>query len=811
MVNVVVGSEPRRIAVTLGAPAEVRPKSGFAVGLELKDAASSAPAVGEVALWAVDEGVLSLTGFRTPDPLGFFYGVRRLMVATADFFSELMPDIVEPAKAKSAPGGGGMDERKRLSPVAADRVKPVVVWLGTLKTDAQGKATGEFKVPQFMGQLRVMAVAATGNRFGYGAATVFVRNPVMVKENLPRFLAPGDTAGVPFVVYNNTDKAATAQVVLETSGPIRLVSLKSGGQAGEAADRRASAPVEVPARGMAVALAEFEATDPVKGGNPVERAGIAAVGFSATMGDEAYSDSVELAVRPPSPLMTYTGCEVVAPGETKTLPLPDAEFLDGTTSCTVAVSGLPSLELGAGLRFNAHYPYGCAEQTVSSAFPLLFLGDLAAQVEPGRYSREGVAMMIQGGIDRVLSMQTASGGISMWPGEREPWPWGSVYAAHFLVEARKAGYVVLDGYLEELLSYVRERFPEQGGLENQEPQTQRCYAAYVLAVAGKASRDRMERLYEQRGNLTPTARALLASAYLTLGGSAEARELLKVSPSGSDARDSGGILSSPARETAVLLAAHLDANPDAAEVPALAKRLNAFRKEAHWGTTQDNAFALWALGRYLNRQQTGGKAEGNVAMGSGEPVPYSTSNPALVGVRNLADSVRIAAQGDGKTFAYWVAEGVPLKADTTTVSKGIEISRRFTDRSGKALQPDRLEQGKLVVVEVTVKCDRAVQNVVIEDLLPAGLEIENANLATSEQIDGNGGFAARRTEARDDRMLVFVDLSATGKAGRVFRYACRAVTAGTFVLPPVQASCMYDPSVGARSSAGVLRVLPRGK
>lgn len=814
--NAPVESGARRLAVDMAVPAEVRPKSVFSVPVSVVDAATSRPAGGaEVTLWAVDEGVLTLTDFRTPDPFGFFFAPRRLMVETADFFSDLMPDLIEPAGARSAPGGGD-EVRKLLSPVAAERVRPVVLWLGTRRTDADGRTTATFEVPQFMGRLRVMGVAAESRRFGSGDATVFVRGPVMVKENLPRFAAPGDQLFPSFVVYNNTDSSASLRLEVAASDPLTAVEVNRWKDTGPAQDGIATVTAvalseEIAPRGQVMRVAEMTAA---------RRAGVAETTFTATSGTESFSGSVQIPVRPASPYVRLTGSAAIPAGEEKQIAIPGgADFFPGTTSATLVVSGLPMVRFAGGLDYLVRYPYGCAEQTVSGAFPLLYLPELAAQVDPGRYSRDGITAAVQGAIDRVLTMQTGSGGMAMWPGRREPHPWASVYAAHFLIEARKAGYQVPEDYMSALLSYVSSQL--DGRRENAPPEelTTSAYAAYVLALGGRRNLDRMEGLYEKRDRLPVEARALLASAYMTAGVPQQARDLLKGTVPGSvdGPRKTGGHLYSPVRETAILLVACLEASPGAPEIPGLVQRLEAVTslRGGHWGTTQETAWALFALGRYTKAREAEARhrIEGTVTLASGEVLEFSSDSPVTLTRGISGTTVTVAVRGLGQAYASWVAEGVPVRgtAAATTVTQGLEVRRRFTDRSGKPISPRRIPQGRLVVVEIEIPGQQSLDNVVIEDLLPAGLEIENAHFTTSEQIDGDreaAGVVVDRTEARDDRMLAFVHLRPSPSGVRVFRYAARAVTPGTFTLPPVQVSCMYDPDIVARGGAGILSVAP---
>jgi uncharacterized protein YfaS (alpha-2-macroglobulin family) len=798
--NIAITPETRRLDVALSAPTETRPMSKFTAEVVLRDGSTSAPAAGEVTLWAVDEGVLTLTAFETPSPLQFFHGTRRLLVATADFLSDLMPDLTEPAGAKSASGGDGAgDAARRLSPVPAERVKPLAIYLGAMQTDAGGRATGEFPLPQFFGRLRVMAVAASGTKFGSADTTVFVRGPLMIKESLPRFLAPGDTAETPLVVYNNTDTTQTVYLSAETSGP---VSIGSGAQT----------TLEVPARGQALHRLKL---------NAARLTGLAGVRLAGRMGTEEYSETIELPVRPASPSVRKAGVETIEPGTPRRIVLPGGDFLAGSTTVSLVVSGLPSLQFAGGLKYNMEYPYGCAEQIISGAFPLIYLSDLAAQMDPGRFSADGVRAAVQQAVDAVLSLQTSSGGLAMWPVQREPWAWASAYGAHFLAEARKAGFEVPEDAFTELLAYLASQLarpePEKPGPWMDE----RAYMCYALALAGRAPREAMDNLYERRSSLGLAGGALLAAAHAAAGRTPEAQALLQPiadAAAGDPAirRATGGTLDSAVRNRALVLAALCDAEPASPAIAPLADWLLRARTGDRWASTQENSFALYALGRYAKLQAaTPAQFRGKVTVG-GETREFSADKPLQWGAADwVGKEVVIETEGTGRAYAAWSVEGVPARPDPSPVDSGLTVTRRFVTRGGANLDPAKLTHGQFVVIEVEIQGPAGLENVVIEDLLPAGLEIENSAFATAEKVeDGEAdeppGLSIQRVEMRDDRMLGFVNLRpvANGESRR-FRYAARAITPGRFTLPPVQVHAMYDPGFAARTAPGEVVVVGR--
>jgi uncharacterized protein YfaS (alpha-2-macroglobulin family) len=790
----------RQLAVGISAPPRVGPAETFEAEVSLADVATSAPVEGDAVVWAVDEGVLALTEFATPDPWKFFYGPRRLGVRTSDFYSELMPDLL--AVAASAPGGGEGAAMRRLSPVAAERIRPVVLWHGLVRTDGHGRARVKFTLPSYAGKLRVMAVAAAGPRFGCAESPVIVSGPVVVREHLPRFLSPTDEAYVPLVVYNNTDEATMVQVLVTAVGPVEIRGSGAWEQSTVGTTTTLSAALNVPARGQQVASLV------VRG---VGKLGVASVKVAARLGAFVHEESVDLAVRPAALLERRAGYGVVAPGQKAKLEWP-ADYIAGTTSGTVTFGGSRRSALIAALQYNMSYPYGCAEQVISSAFPLLAVAQAPELRAEAQMTSEGVAALVAAACEHLAELQTPSGGLAMWPGQREPWLWASLYGLHFWLEARRAGYAVGEDQLEALERFVRsEAFRENDGAKLSASQArERAYGAYVLALANKPARDQMELLYDRREELPLGASALLAAAYWRLGMPHEAKQLLAAAPDEVGERELGRTLASPVREAAVLLATLTDVEPQAPRTRALAERLYAQLKPAgHWGTTQDNAFAVWALAHYENRQPASAGGTGLIRW-MGTQREFDIRQGLALGLEQLTAPMEVEAKGPGALYYSWWVEGVPTARQQAVESQGLVLQRRYLDTKGRAVDPQALRQGDAVIVELSLKADRPAENVVLVDLLPSCFEIENPHLETAEHFGQAGSenqLLVDRTEARDDRMIVF---GSVGQAGKelVWRYACRVVAAGQFVAGPASAECMYDPDVRARTASLAVKVVP---
>lgn len=884
LVSVPLDLSERKLHLTVSSPEEVRPGSLGRIRV-VASAEDGAPIRGaEVSVALVDEGILSLASYRTPDPFAHFFPKRAHAVDASDLFGDLLAEVPL-ARARSRPGGDqGLEEEsapaaRLLSPILGRRVEPAVRWLGPAPTAADGSALLEFDAPRTTGQLRVIAVAnEKTRRFGSAEGSIIVRSPFFFELGLPRFLAPGDRVVAPVRLFNQTPRAGRAMVEWTLSLP----GGESGREIAEAAPAEGSlayaafgdAAVEVPAGGSetvaarlaapeepGLARASVRATLVPGGAEPVVPA-VASDRPSAA--EETYAETVEIPVRPPSPAIALGRCGRVSEGS----PLEIRPALAKTLAARyrLVVSRFPEVELANAIRYLVHYPYGCLEQTTSSAFPLVYLRDLIERtgIEPppceerdGRAAdasledrrrrlSEDVDRFVLAGIQRILDMQSPAGWCSMWPGSSWPWTWGSIYAAHFLIEARAAGYPVPSAELDALLEYVGSRVRSDEN-EGETGALERAYGLYVLALAEKpdlgtldalsaaiaaqesaaarAGGDSPDPSETSAGVECPSARYLLAAAWYRAGRAERAKALLgSAIPEPSDVRDTGGALRSPARETAFLLSALLDVDPRSPLVDPLVERLRSYREDGRWGTTQENAFAVLALGKYarvLARDLRGATAE--VRIGDAEPIairPDADDRASWTFEGGCPpEEIRVSVSGPGTLFYSWTEDGVPLEPPDGPVDLGIEVRRRYLDASGAPLDLANVRAGETVLVEISLRSDRYIANVAVVDLLPAGLEVENPRL------DGKSERVARLIESarksarededlavlepaamshRDDRVVAFVDLPSGPR--RVFYHVSRAVTRGEFRVPPVRAEALYDPRISGLSGAGRMAV-----
>lgn len=785
IIPIAIDNSSHKLDLKIASPASSAPKDKVKVDIEVKNT-QGMPEETEVSLVLVDEGILRLTNFKTPDPFDFFYGKRGNNILTSDIYSLLIPEFGQKkVGADSNPSGdqAPYDPKKRLNPISAQRVKPVVLWKSSIVTGKDGKASAEFDIPQFSGSLRIMAVAIGDSDFGNSDKDLKVTEPLMIKPSLPRVLSTNDEFIVPVSVFNSTGKDGDVTVSLETSEGFSFNSEKSF-----------ILSIKNNKEGMANFKLKAPAT-PQKATITIKAQGI---GY-------ATESETELAVRPPVPFTTLIGSGVIkAPGD-QDIKLPGG-WLKNTENIKLVVTSLPALQFAGGLKYLVQYPYGCIEQTTSCTFPLLYLKDIASLVDPKKFNPSQIDSCIDAGIRRVLSMQTYSGGFSFWPGYSYTYDSGSVYATNFLVEAENAGYAVPDFAKNSALDYCEKIL---AGKDEDYPLELKAYSCYVLSKAGRLKSSWIRRLQEVKDKLPEYARFHLAASLFALGDKKAVQEILGAGmPDVKVDRNTGDSLNSYTRANAIALSIYMDIEPENPIVPTLVKRLQGSMKNGNWETTQDNAMALLALGKYadyIKKQDVNYSGtisvDGNMVAEFNNQKELVLDNPMLAG-----KDIKATIQGKGSAYYYWVSEGVPTSEKVEEKNNGILVKRNFFSRDGKALDITKIKQGDAIVVDIVFNSIAAYKNIVVEDLLPACFEIENPRIATSETVEWikKDMIEPTHVDMRDDRLLLFTDLSSANNLH--YRYVVRAVTKGKFILPAISASCMYDPSIVSISGQGYVEV-----
>ncbi|AGW14588.1 alpha-2-macroglobulin family protein [Megalodesulfovibrio gigas] len=772
-----VDREANRPAIAFSLPPMMRPEGPLTI-----EAVTDPDAV--VTLAAVDEGILQLINQKTPNPFGHFYAKRALEMNSYDTFAMLLPEV-NPTEGRSPAGGDDGRAGQFVRTESLRRVKPVRFWSGPLVADSQGKVRWTIEVPDFNGALRVMAVVAKGKRFGSAQEQVQVRAPVIVSATFPRFLSFGEAVKIPVSVRNDIGQDATFQVQLMADGP---AGVKGGNQTVAVSQGRES-------------LVYFDLTTEDAEGI------VAATATAGTMnGTQALSgkDGVEFMVRAPLPARTVVESGSLAESSVTVAIPTEAAFIPGTVRREVHVGRFPLLRYAGSLKDLLGYPYGCLEQTVSQAFPLLYFADMAAALEPALFRQRSAQAMVQSAIRRVQTMQTQDGGFAMWPGSKKSWPWATVQAAHFLTEAKAAGFQVGEAMYAKTLDALGTMLKEHEDTSSAGLKTL-AYAAFVLAKAGKADRGSMDYLQEEHGKaLRPGAATLLGGAF-ALSGNVQAMEsLLEHKWKVEDlARSTGGALDSSIGNLALRVLVLQEVLPGDRRVEELIRHLVRLMDASRFRSTQENSFAFLALGSYFRAQQAKGPFSGAVYRGEEKLGTFSDTAPlSLTGTKAIMDDGPLtialdpgSAPQEGAVYYTVFTTGLPETASHKPVADGLELQREFLTRDGKPVNMQALKQGDLVVMRTRLRSTvGGVDNVAVSTLLPAGLEVENPRLATSERLPWVEQVAeVGHQDIRDDRIVTFLDLP--GKDWVNLYALLRAVTPGAFITPPAQAEAMYDPAL----------------
>jgi uncharacterized protein YfaS (alpha-2-macroglobulin family) len=780
-----------RLNVGLDAPAKSDPGAKISVALTLKDSLGN-PVQGEAALALVDDGVLGLTNFKVPDLLGHFLAPRMMNSDGYDIYDQLMPLEARSTELLHPAGGMALNEMMKSFTGAerAQRFKILSLFDGMLVADKNGVIKTEVTLPEFSGRGRLFAVVVSGARFGAAEQTIQIARDIVTEADLPRFAAPGDTFSAPVTVFNSSAEAKDVTVELSAEGGLVLDKGR--------VPTKNSMTASVPANGSYKWTVTFKALVP----------GTAAYNVKTLWNEnenvrKSFEQRIELPIRSPFPVVTLSGSGIFQSGDTE-IDIRAAGNFEGPVAGKLVFSDTPVVDLTRAVHFLARYPYGCLEQTLSSAWPFLILPDAISEIDPLLVRSDLVRSKTDFAIARLQTMQLYDGSFGKWSGDRRSYNWGSVYATHFLVEARRVGVDYPEEMLTAAINWTKQfmaslpslsRSSSSSGTnqnyEEMHDLTAKAYAAYVLALHGEKPLGWMHYLKENERRMWPSGRIWLAGAYSFIEGRADALRGLGVRVGDVPAEALYETLDSSVRNTAQLLSLWAEVEPRSAEAAELAQRLLLWGKEDRWYSTQENSAVAMALGRYLLKVGYEKSSLSGALMDGNRPIlAFRSGSKAAVDLKDLPrdPALRISVGGAGSGYYSWSATGTPSVAPEPD-RKGISVECVWTNRQGVPLPKGvPLPQGTEVVATLKLLPSVTVSDVAVSCLLPAGMEIENARFADADAPQTPGV----RYDIRDDRLLLFIDrlYQATD-----YSFLMRAVTRGTFVQPPIAAEGMYDPSI----------------
>jgi uncharacterized protein YfaS (alpha-2-macroglobulin family) len=781
-----VENKSNKLNVALRAPEKIRPKT-----IQKVTVMTGGEKNVFVTLAAVDEGICQVKNYKTPDPYGYFYAKKALETETFDFFKHLIPEP-EKAKQSSSTGGGEAEMAKRVNPLGVQRFKPVALWSGILKTNSNGEAEVTLDVPEFSGELRLMALAYRGDRFGSAQQGIKVADPVVITPALPRFLSPGDSITMTITAFNTTDKPVSLTFEIETNGGV--VALTKNVSLDLDANRERY--LNVPLR----ATAQI--------GKAVVRVRTHAFG-------ENLESTTELPVRPVAPFSADAVTGFVDGGGTVSHDIGDA-FLTFGRGAHITLSPFPVANFAKELKYLIGYPHGCIEQTVSKAFPQIYLRDIAMMLAPSLLNTGSPAYFVNEAISKLTTMQLADGAFAYWPGGGSTNDWCTVYATHFLLEARKAGYAVPEAMAKQALNAVgaiarSKRTYDYYYYDRQRTVVKRIadkscvYALYVLALAGVPERPVMNFYRTERSLLSYDMQFLLAGAFAMSGDRRTYTELLPPEFATEEAqRTTGWDFDSPVRANALILNVLLETDLNNQSIPRYMEYLSRTYRTGYWFSTQDDAFTLLAFGKAA-RMASATKVEGSVTVG-GKSYSYGGGNQKFA-IDPFGKNVTIAMKGEGRVYYSLVTEGIKTDGGMKMEDKELQVRREFFDRNGSPANLGAVRQNDLLIVRLTLMSSiDKLENVAITDLLPAGFEIENPRITeTTNYPFIKNPATPEYMDIRDDRINFYTSFRG-GSRQQIFYYLARAVTQGSFRYAPVVAEAMYDANYYSASGEGRVRV-----
>jgi alpha-2-macroglobulin len=779
-----VDPSPRQLSVALAAPDVARPRGPIEIGVTVGGLAANEEAY--VTLAAVDEAVLKLTEFASPAPEKYYFGKRQLGVELRDLYGRLIDPRANAVGVLRS--GGDQFQRRSVAGLPDKSNRVVALFSGIVRLDANGAAKIRLDVPDFQGQLRLMAVAFSAHKVGSGAGAVTVRDPVVTLVSLPRFLAPGDSGQIG-VVVNNVDGPA---------GDYRLKLQASGAGA-------FAAPAE---RSLTLA-----AGGGFTGAFPLSATTIGNVALRLELegpGNLRIARDFTIGVRPTQAYQLRRFVGRLEPGQSVTLDDSAAdEFLPGTAEALLTVSPRPDWDVPGLLRALDRYAYGCLEQTTSRALPLLYVEAVAGlwHTDAGFTPAETLDQAIA----HVLELQRSDGSFGVWNDSGDTVPWLDAYATDFLIRAKEHGKTVPDYAIKAALNWLHDYVRQEHNDAKDFPAL--AYAHYVLARAKADDLPALRYFYDTRMGQLPSqlAKAQLAAALAQYGDTGRAAAAyaaafepppkravgLRYIDYGSDLRDSAAVLAFAAGD------------------PTVRPRLTAVMDRiaemfAHSGrtSTQEQAWLLMAAEAAV--RVTGGTM--TIAEGGGAVQTRSEPLYLRRPLGSAAAPVTVANRGTGPAWRTVSITGVP-RAELPPESKGYTITRTIFKPDGTPADPKKVRQTDLFVVVIKGKRSdpsRASRTLVV-DLLPAGFEIENA--AVGGESAGKYAWLKNLTdtvytEQRDDRFIAALDFS-EGTGEFTLAYVVRAVTPGEFVYPALVIEDMYEPETTGRTAIGRLTVQPR--
>ena len=763
-------------------PEVLRPETNFNVTVSEK---SGKPMTYTLAI--VDDGLLDLTNFKTPDPWNDFYSREALGIRTWDMYDNVLGASSGSYSSLFSTGG---DATLKPADAKANRFKPVVKFIGPFYLGKGKSQTHTLKLPMYVGSVRAMVVAGQDGAYGNAEKTAFVRTPLMMLSTLPRVLSIQEEITVPVNIFAMENQVKNVTVSLQVSGGgVQIVGANQQ-------SLKFTQPGDQ--------LVFFT----LKTGS---KTGKATIHLTANGGGQQTKETIEIDVRNPNPVVTLRNSQWIEAGQSKELSY-NLSSSSANNQIKLEVSRIPSVDISRRFDFLYNYQHHCTEQLTSKALPLLFVAQFKTI---DKTEAEKIKTNVQEAIRQIYGRQLPNGGFVYWPGNAVADEWISSYAGMFLTLAQEKGYAVHANVLNKWKRFQRAaaqnwRMPQEAsGWQQWQSELQQAFRLYTLALAGVPEYGAMNRMKEQTG-LSIQAKWRLAAAYALTGKMKPAEELVynvetTVNPYssmnqiyGSSDRDEAMIL-----ETLILMNRERDALQQAKVV---SKNLS----QEDWFSTQSTAFALMAMGRLAE------KLSGTldfVWSWNDKQQPAVKSAKAVfekeIATTPKSGTVSVKNQGKGALSVDLITRTQLLNDTLPAISDNLRMDIRYANLNGTPLSVNDIIQGTdfMAITSISnISGTSDYTNLALTHIIPSGWEIYNERMVAPETenvaADGSGQSVSKYSyqDIRDDRVLTYFNLR-RGET-KVFTVRLQATYAGNFILPAVQCEAMYDVNVQARSKAG---------
>jgi len=771
VIPIEVENPKRKLQPQLKLPESIRPESTYSIEVSEENGKAMTYTIA-----IVDEGLLDLTSFTTPDIYKHFNAKQTLGVRTFDVFDDVIGAYGGSLKNVYRIGGG--DEAAGKKNRKAERFKPVVSHLGPFYLAAGKSKTHQLLMPNYIGSVKAMLVAGNPEQQSYGSVdkVMKVKQPLMLLTSVPRKLSPREEVRVPVTIFVMDDKLKSIEVSVQNHDQLQLI--------GEATQE-----LQVSETGEYLVYFDFKVSNDLR---PQK------IKIQAKSGNELAYNEVEVDVINPNPVSSTVRKLELKEDEQKELEL-TAFGTPGTNSTRISFSSFPPMNLEKRLHYLSSYPHGCVEQVTSKAFPQLFLSDIVDLDAP---QENQLKEQVQKTIQKINKYQAISGGISYWPGG-DPDEWTTNYVGHFMLEAKEKSYQLPFGFLSKWKSYQKEEARKWTETPRESDFVQ-AYRLYTLTLAGEAEVAAMNRL-KNKSDLSSQAKARLALAYARLGQESTAKKLIQeFSNSQISEIEYRYTYGSKLRDLAMILETCVYVKDE--KMNSLAEEVSQILSSDQWLQTHETAYALLAMSKYIKYK--GGKELDFNFQVNGKNTPVKSSKGIYrTDLRvESASNIQLSVQNNkqGSLFVNILQSGQLPIGEEQASSRNLRVTTQYSDVNKEPIDIENLKQGTEVTLRLRVdnESNSYLNEVALSQFIPSGWEIIDTQFTDFK----SGSFEnANHVDVRDDRVYIYFDLEA--RKSTYFEIKVNASYLGEYYLPGTQVEAMYSGNHFARTQGQWIQVV----